>query len=56
MSSEQSTMKDLKDLVTDKDAPMGKKEPEAPFAVVALTYLSILGIAVLVIAFAIWLL
>lgn len=54
MSSDQSTMQDFKDLVTDKDEPMGKKEPEAPFAVVALTYLTILGLAGLLIAFLIW--
>ncbi len=44
-----------KESFKSEDSPLGKQEPGAPFAVVALTYLVVLAISVGAIALVAWL-
>ena len=52
---EKTMVDDVKETITDTEQPLGEKAPAAPFAIVALTYLSLLAVAALGVGLLIWL-
>ena len=54
MNEEKSMTEEIKDAITDEEHPLEEKARSAPFAILALTYIVILGVASLAVAAIVW--